>query len=410
MPPKNKGHNSYYYFMLHLKETPGKRNLNLAQISEIAGPLWKNMNAEQRKPFEQKAKQMKNGANVIKYTTTGQSIAEVLRKHSESTNKEDLMKVDIMNTIKVAVESKTLSDEMFIVIHVNYFCHCTSNDRYYPAEVGIVKFNLRHGVLEENVYNEICKPGTLPLGYLSEAKLISDEIHKIPPPMFSDTENNLPEIAGSLWKFIMQSLPNNRKLPPVYASKKNHAIVANVLSSFGADYGYQDLNVYSLEYLLYILRNACRKEAWAASSLSELELEKHTFEFCDNVACKYHKEIQVPNCCSRSQVIRSVYVICGNCCPDLYIDFIPGQHIPLQSRVQPSRSQSRATSAATSSVHNFREINSVSNEECDSRVFSETSSVVDSIDLAAALTGMSNMQITGKGRGRGIGATFTNTK
>lgn len=46
---------------------------------------------------------------------------------------------------------------MMYLIHVNYFCK-TDHDVYYPAELAVVKFNLKQGV--RGLFHRYIDPGT----------------------------------------------------------------------------------------------------------------------------------------------------------------------------------------------------------------------------------------------------------
>ena len=97
------------------------------------------------------------------------------------------------------------------------------------------------------------------------------------------------------------------------------------------------------------MRNNCGVEkVWAALSLSQLELEKDKYDFCGEIACDYHDSSDIPNVCSQSIVVRTVYTICDNCCGDIGIDLIPGRHLPKKANVSAQRSQSRAGSVISS--------------------------------------------------------------
>ncbi|KAK4886091.1 hypothetical protein RN001_002362 [Aquatica leii] len=388
MPPKKACKNAFYYYMIEFRDKrPGQFN-NLQEVAQAAGEFWQRMNANERKPYETRAKGTKNVQKVAKYTSTGENIELVQKQQMEMVMKEQHMKDYIIEKIHLSVESGMLPDEPFYVIHINYFCYCNANKRYYPAEIGIAKFNLRTGIIQDNLFNMICKPGSLPLGYLSLAKQISEDSHQIPPPMSSETDYNLDEVAYLLWKFISKTSGNSNYLPPVYAAKKNQAVVENVLSNFSANFGYEELKTYSLEYLFFELRNNCREEkVWVAPTLGELELEKDKYEGCSDISCPYHIYSDVPNHCSQSHVIRTVYTICDNCCADVGIELIPGQHVPKKANTNIPRPHSRTTSCSSVSQTNVGrpvyDHGYLSRAESDYSAVSETSTVVDAVDFAA---------------------------
>lgn len=109
---------------------------------------------------------------------------------------------------------------------MNIFCYCSSQSRYYPAEIAIVQFSLDEGVTPENVFHRIIKPGMfillmfscscmifplntfsgpLPLGYACDATIHSKETHQIAPPMTGDTEYNMDEVYYEMTQFLYVS-------------------------------------------------------------------------------------------------------------------------------------------------------------------------------------------------------------
>lgn len=366
-------------------------------VAEAAGPVWEKMNADERRPFEDLAKLERGGKNAVKYTTTGQKIDVVQKREMEKVANEQKMREAIDARIRIAAETRRIAEEIFYFIHVNHFCVTTSpNKKYYAAEIAVVRFTLGEGVTPDNVFHMIVKPGPLPIGYTFQAKKTSDDTHQLPFPMGQDAEDNLTQVMNSLMKFLTEF--NGRyKVPPMYVEARNKEVVEDVLKNLAIDFGHDEklFTVYSMEYLFYILRNTvAQRNVFPAESLSTLELEKDIYDFCQDIPCDYHSDSDVPNHCSRSHVIRCAYIICDNCCGDLGIDLIPGQHVPRQANVTSTRPQSVASgygyyaASNASSVNNVPawhkpQLNDYLSQQTESAmsVRSEASSVCDPIDF-----------------------------
>lgn len=462
MPPKKGGNNGFYYFMLHLKDKHPNLYRNNQQAAEAAGPIWKEMAAEARRPFEERARKSKNNEKV-RYTSSGQNVEVLQRQAEEQVRKIQEMKETIENTILTAVEAKTLPDKIFYFIHVNYFCAC--HKQYIPAEISMAKWTLNTGVTTDNVFSMVCKPGMLPVGYSAEAIRISTETHKIPIP--SSSECNLEEVANSIEDFLADV--DTRSLPPLYTLNKNAPVVANVLQQLSDAYGIPEYPIFSLEHLFFTLRNCSSQgKVWAAPSLAHFELEKDKYEFCRQITCDFHESAEIPSYCSRSVAIRTVYTVCDNCCLDLYIDLIPGQHVPKNANLVQTRSVSRASSVTSSNMgwekasrhHQPLQTGYLSYGDTEASEFSETSTIGDPnetsecetdtnewsvpkqrkrhpfsresdgqnsssisdstqtsgqklrrpVGLSTALEGISISESKPRGRGKGVAANYTNAK
>lgn len=66
------------------------------------------------------------------------------------------------------------------------------------------------------------------------------------------------------------------------------ALVIETLRSFALDFGQDEemFKVYSLEYLLYTMKNAvAERQVWPAVSLSTEEIERDVYDFALQIAC-----------------------------------------------------------------------------------------------------------------------------
>ncbi|KAF2896622.1 hypothetical protein ILUMI_09553 [Ignelater luminosus] len=343
---KNQGKNGFYYFMLDFKTRQGRKYTSMAQVAEAAGPHWQRLTQEERRPYDEKARFEKNNQKMAKYTSAGIKIDVVQKQEEEKITKELNMRDYITKSVQNAGVGGIIADQPFYIVHMNHFCYCNATNEYIPAEMAVCRFTLREGVTPENVYHEIVKPGPIPLGYTFDARKQSEEIHQLEVPDNEDPDN-LDEVIRKLIKFMKERTPKNTSFPPLYTIEKNRVIAENILQKLCNKYCYEEnlFEVYSLEYLFFVLRNSVNpNRPYPSTSSSHLELEKDVYDFCKNIPCAYHQISDVRNYCSRSYVIRLAYIICDNCCGDLNIDLIPGQHVPIDSFITASRSVSRVSS------------------------------------------------------------------
>ncbi|XP_060530626.1 protein maelstrom 1 isoform X2 [Cylas formicarius] len=333
MPPKKPpAPNAFSMFVMDFKNQQGMKFSSTKEAYEAAGPFWARMSAAERRPYQEQAKREKKPG---KYTSEGLNVEDLTRKQREEAEFQDQMRQNIRQTIDLANMKgpEALANETFFIIHFNIFCYHQSSNQYYPAEVAAVCFNLKDGVKAGNVFHEFILPGPLPLGYSFEARQHSDETHQIAVP-YEDVENNMEEVFAKLVTFLEKKKPEG-----------------NILDRWSFDYeGDESLfRVYSLQVLFFSLRNRVSGgEVWPTYTFSDREIEKDVYAYDPDIACDYHSATSKPLYCSKSTVLRMVYIICDHCCEELDIELLPGQHVPLRSAVP----------LGAPSVHSFNSLTS----------------------------------------------------
>ncbi|XP_028143294.1 protein maelstrom homolog [Diabrotica virgifera virgifera] len=346
MPPKsNKSRNAFYYFMEDFKQRQGFACKSMKDVADAAGPHWARMSKAERRPYEERANKEKGG---LRYTWDGQCVEDIERRNKAEDNKIAKMKDDIDCTLKFAKENCRLRDEMFFIIHINTFCYHASGDRYYPAEIAISCFSLEDGVLPQNVFHKIIKPGRLPLGYASDAKKQSEDSHQLPIPLTGDDDDNVEEVYTEMKEFILSKTGDTKKFPPLYAKKDIVKMLQHVLDTWCADFDEPPLfKVYYLQYMFQVLKNSVANDnVWPLYSMAETELDKDLYSHTVGICCEFHSVSEACQFCSKSVAVRLAYTICDNCCSFLDIPIEPGRHVPDQAFTASSLS-SRASSKAS---------------------------------------------------------------
>ncbi|CAG9819542.1 unnamed protein product [Phaedon cochleariae] len=353
MPPKKKQtpKNAFFYFMMEFKDKHGKKYNSMQEVSDAAGPHWSNMSKEQRRPYEQKALMEKNHVKPVKLTSEGLDIEELEMMEKQEQMKIQEMKDEINYTLNMSNKNGRIKDELFFIIHINHFCYCESEGRYYPAEIAISCFSLEDGVLPQNVFHRCIQPGMLPRGYAHDANLRSKESHQLPPPMYGENENNMEEVYMEMKHFLQTKLSGSKRMPVLYADEKMVKMVQHVLDMWCYDFHEQKplFKVFNLQYMFRLLRNiVAGYNVWVTDTYSAREIEKDVYAYTGGLSCEIHEVSDVVVHCSRSIVIRYAYIICDNCCPDLHIVMVPGTHVP-DTALMPGRSASRANSICSAS-------------------------------------------------------------
>lgn len=348
MPRNQPPRNAFYYFMMEFRDRHGRTYRSMKEVADAAGPHWKNLSKEQRRPYEEQASNARQ--KLSKLTSDGQAVEDLERQEYLEHVKIQEMKDYINNTMRIASDNGRIQDELFFIIHINTFCYCANIDRYIPGEIAITCFNLEDGVQPQNVFHRIIKPGILPLGYASEAKLVAEQTHQLPPPLSAE-EPNIEEVFTEMKLFLSTKLRGSKRFPPLYAHEKMIKMVQNILDNWCYDLGEDRplFKVYDLQYMFRILRNTVANQTiYPSDTYSAREIEKDVYAYTTGICCEVHSVTDSFIYCSRSITIRYAYIICDNCCGDLRIILVPGAHIPDQSLTPFTGSRSSSMSSLVS--------------------------------------------------------------
>ncbi|CAH0560062.1 unnamed protein product [Brassicogethes aeneus] len=343
-PKKQQKRNPFYYFMMEVKRNAGNEiDNNTAQ--EIAGAKWAKMSADEKRKYEIKAAEVRNNVSLKKYTSEGIDIEEIERKTQAERKWQEEMKTTISQDIRGAHKSGSIDTKTFFVLYINSFVYQETEDRYFPAEIGLLSFNLREGVLQENIYHSMIQPGQLPMGYFNEAMIISNEKHKIQPPSSLDTGDNTEKVFNEICEFISQRFEGGQDCPILYVKEKYMKMCQNILDSWTAQFNEcYFFKVYNLQLMLNELRSTIEQtNVVMANSFGFYEISKDVYSHVSNIACEFHEIADAQISCAKSIVTRQAYVICDNCCPILEIPLIPGHHVPESTRTDRIRNSSRAS-------------------------------------------------------------------
>uniref|UniRef100_T1PAS7 PiRNA pathway germ-plasm component n=1 Tax=Musca domestica TaxID=7370 RepID=T1PAS7_MUSDO len=338
MPPKKKQKpNAFMVFALEWKSKYGK-GLSMEQATKRAGEVWTKMDAGQRAPYQDKAKEEKimtsrNAAH--KLTCTGVPVSQIEKEKLDQENKERLMKRDIETTVSRSVQNDELENQNYFFIMVNYFTKTLKGGVYVPAELAVCKFSLKEGV--SRVYQTLINPGVNIYGHQYEAQHHSETTHNLPLPPNALGDKNLANIYNEILKFIRDDDSNS--YPPIYTHRDCIHIVESVLEFLKADIGANntELKVYPIQYLLYIMKEAtCEAgelEKPKSFYITDAYFERDFFEFQIGIGCQYHEDIDKCKYCTQSYVTRWGYMFGDYMCGDLAIPLIPGRHCPINTNL-----------------------------------------------------------------------------
>lgn len=189
----------------------------------------------------------------------------------------------------------------------NYF-YKNKDGNYCPAEIGLVKFTFRNGVLKK--HHAFIKPGKgvhqeyvifkwklskslhflaffstekVELGYAYTAKVHSEETHRLPTPPDAYGEKNFNRVWFNMKKFMLEDgVPTfdggNQIIftyNDPYSNEGNQIeILKDFLNQFADDQGHK-FDVYPLTRLFYVLR----KKLFALEKCDDIPNENYTDVF-----------------------------------------------------------------------------------------------------------------------------------
>ncbi|KAJ8976825.1 hypothetical protein NQ317_011821, partial [Molorchus minor] len=227
------------------------------------------MSRDQRRPYEEKARFEKGSNKAVRCTSEGLDVGFLENMEREEQQKIEEMKEVINQELKIANRTG-IQKKMFFIIHINTFCYCPAEERHYPAEIAISAFTLEDGVLPENVFHRMVKPGTLPLGFAHGAKLHSDETHQIKLPIMEGYECNTDEIFEDMKDFLQSKMDGSKRMPILYCEEKLMKMVQLVLDTWCADYRDQHTG----------------DNVWPSETFSIREIEKDVNAYAKGICCE----------------------------------------------------------------------------------------------------------------------------
>lgn len=295
------------------------------------------MDATQREPYVRKSKKGRDGDGPVgKLSCIGVELSAIEKQLHDKKTLDQAVKGLTDKRVMMLTWKSDLALETFYFISMEYFCR-TNKGTFIPAELGIVKYSLYCGVMDQ--FHTFINPREIPLGYAYAASQHAQETHKLPLPPDALGVTNFDEIADQLISFLGSDIEKPLLLftdvdgmPAVENMLQN--IFANRASKLGM------LNVCPLGQLFFKLKHAsmrydnCNSSTIPSVLMAQQILAVDRFGHAFGISCDYH-EMDSNGCyCPLSRAIRWSYTISSFCCPHLGFELIPGKHIPDKSQTK----------------------------------------------------------------------------
>lgn len=278
-----------------------------------------------------------------RYTSTEIPVSQIAARAKEENTKAINQNEFIEQSIRYLYELNTLDTELFHFMHVNWHCVVKQRDRldelnnvniFYPAEIAISEFSLKHGITRR--FHQFINV-KIPKGYAADALTHSERIHKLP------VENEQGEadlkIVFAKIKSFLQHGQDNRRIPPLYTRldsvvnlNVSMEAVRSVLktlyyhaandadftqAALSDDEWEKDFKIYPINKLLFELGRLYNPSSMIEPSIADIIFDKDPYMHLAGIACNFHDEIDCVHNCSLSIVSRWGLLIRELCCKEL---------------------------------------------------------------------------------------------
>lgn len=200
--------------------------------------------------------------------------------------------------------------------------------------MALAKYSLETGVMAK--MHEYINPQKIPLGLALDAITWSEETHRLPVPPDSKGETDFSVLLEKLLNFIDFEEEKKCKNFLLFTDAKDVGETENILSQFTEDSKILfPFLVCPLGEFFYQLKVATEryglgldKPNFPGRTIADVLLKKDPYEYTSGISCDFHEDLGNPRYCALSRVTRWTYMISDNCCLDLNIEVISGQHLP----------------------------------------------------------------------------------
>lgn len=336
MSSKKKQRNGFYFFMKDQIEyyKVQDKAFNMTTIVPIAHPKWQALSPEEKKSYNDFAKQWKQQQKVddTRMDSSGHLVKEVMADELEQQQRTNMQNLYIRQLIGGVGTMEEISDMKFYLINFNIFCK-TQEGEVIPAEIALVEYSIKEGIMKE--YHEFIHPDVIPTGYGFTARQHSENTHKIPPQNFPLAKSNYMGIYNHMKQFVKSQ---GKVKYPVYCLEEEIEQTEgalNWLCSRSLDTTNEHFQVYDVaRLLLEYCRFAKNEEGFAfvdSPALMKDWLTKSSFNHVPNISCSWHESVDASNHCSLSIVKCFCYLMSEHVCPMYKIQIIPNCHLPLRA-------------------------------------------------------------------------------
>lgn len=322
----------------------------LKEVADAASEYWKNLSDKEKEPYVLKAKQAKTAPadprcddTRERYTSLGIPLSQVIREKEEREEKVRQAKFAVDKMLETCFVDARLDCTPFFILTFNYFTKDIKG-KYYPCEMGLVKFTIAKGVTTK--CHSLINPLKLPLGHAFAAKDHSERTHKLTPPPNALGDTDYSEILTTMVEFLKvnDDFGNGKKFK-LLVMEDEKEMVENILTQF-CEVGEVDIKQFELLPLTYFfekLRLQCEiyylleTDIPFSYAVACSHLERDIYQYYRGNGCPIHEEDEVNNHCALSKATRWAYTILDQTMDVCEVTKkCAGLHYPIDCLIEPA--------------------------------------------------------------------------
>ena len=310
-----------------------KQGIHFNSKKEVVDYLFPHFNALSdldRQKYKNLAKREKEAAKLDltrKFDDRGVPLSQIAAEESELRQKKENMLRHVHSIVNDRSNGVPLLNVKFYNMYISLHCYTDHGKQaeYIPCEIAISEWTIADGVMRSCSY--LIEPDSIPTGYRSRCRDISEETHKVPLG-HPDSERSMPGVWIRLKNFInpQEELDD---YPPVFTAGSDLHEVEGALDWLyvrSADRRSNPFRVYPLERLAFELFDAAG-EPQLETHCSDLISQGH-FDYFTDLACAFHQEIDNPMHCMLAKARRQAFIVLDRIAGPFGVELVPGRHVP----------------------------------------------------------------------------------
>ena len=292
---------------------------SMPDLITAASPKWKNLPADEREYYKDKAKwdwENRNGK-------VNQFIKKPVRPDRKDCTgsyldgRVDLVKFNEERRKRERVEvfsswpcGRAVTERNFYFL--SFIC-LLEEPHFQPIEVAAVEFNLLHGII--NSWHKFIIPGPIEMGYQYLAQQISESTHKIPINGIAEPGYTYTSIYDELLQFLSRG---TNHIPPIHVKMSDCERVEGCIMWLARMAGrpHQLKRIYELEGLILDLDFHFKgqpQDFFVSKQMGTSLISSTMYDWDSDSKCKYHEENET-RFCAKGYVYKYAYTIADYFC------------------------------------------------------------------------------------------------
>lgn len=249
------------------------------------------------------------------YTSLGIPISQIEQEKEEQEAKVKQEHAAIEKMMEKCFVEASLTTTPFFIISFNYFSKDLKG-KYFPCEMGIVKFTINEGVTTK--CHSLINPGKLPLGHAFAAKDHSERTHMLQPPPNAIGDTDYAEILETAIEFLIvnSNCGKGDKLP-LLVMEDERKMTEDILSQFcnAANVEFERFELLPLTYFFQRLRDTCelyymfKTEFTFSYAVASRHMDRDVYQYYRGNGCPLHEDEEINIHCALSRATRWAFVI-----------------------------------------------------------------------------------------------------